>query len=190
MLLVEIVLPLHSGCASDITCSAWGKAGAAHYGRAAPSFNTTSLSHSPPPCLLPCRLRCSLKYCLYGCVCLGGLVGGPTRKALRHAYKLPPQPAIGDENATGLVTPDCIVHTIPCTACFAHCQETNELRVSGATVGGAPACGAAGRPEGRDFCWPGLLLYARHCVLAAWFLRSLPPSPCLASYPSLCRRAT
>ncbi|KAL4853391.1 Protein PLANT CADMIUM RESISTANCE 6 [Chlorella vulgaris] len=75
-----------------------------------------------------------LKYCLYGCVCLCGLVGGPTRKAVRHAYKLPIQPPLGDETATGIVNPDCLTHTIPCTGCFALCQESNELRTRNVTT--------------------------------------------------------
>ena len=38
------------------------------------------------------------KVCLYSCVCLGGLVAGPTRKAIRKTYKLPAQPAgLGNE---------------------------------------------------------------------------------------------
>lgn len=65
-----------------------------------------------------------LKYYLYSCICLCGLVAGPTRKALRGAYKLPAEPAgVGAEDNT-----DCIVHTIPCVACFAHCQEANEIK--------------------------------------------------------------
>jgi len=48
-----------------------------------------------------------LKYFLYSCVCLCGLVAGPTRKGLRTAYKLPADPpGVGDEANT-----DCLVHT-------------------------------------------------------------------------------
>jgi hypothetical protein len=35
---------------------------------------------------------------------------------------------------------DCIVHTIPCTACFAMCQEANEIKAS------TPAADAASLP--------------------------------------------
>ncbi|KAL4440111.1 hypothetical protein ABPG75_003112 [Micractinium tetrahymenae] len=71
-----------------------------------------------------------LKYYLYSCICLCGLVSGPTRKALRGAYKLPAEPAgLGAEANT-----DCIVHTIPCTACFALCQEANEIKARKVTA--------------------------------------------------------
>jgi hypothetical protein len=92
---------------------------------------TGPLARTDPFVLPAPPLVCSLKYCLYGCVCLCGLVAGPTRTAVRHAYKLPVQPPLGDENAAGLVNPDCLTYTIPCTACFALCQESNELRVGG-----------------------------------------------------------
>lgn len=69
-----------------------------------------------------------LKWYLYSCICLCGMVAGPTRKGLRSAYKLPAEPAgFGDDTNT-LVNTDCLVHTIPCTACFAHCQEANEIK--------------------------------------------------------------
>ena len=43
-------------------------------------------------------LCAGLKYYLYSCLCLCGLVAGPTRKALRNGYKLPAEPAgLGDE---------------------------------------------------------------------------------------------
>lgn len=80
-----------------------------------------------------------LKYCLYSCLCLCGLVAGPTRQSVRQAYKLPPAPeGLGDESMT-----DCLTTTIPCTACFAMCQETNEIRARKVTSPLDP----------RDFDW-------------------------------------
>lgn len=68
-----------------------------------------------------------LKFWLYSCVCACGLVAGPTRKALRTHYKLPQQPEALATNEYG----DCLLHTIPCTGCFARCQEANELKTRG-----------------------------------------------------------
>eukprot|EP00887_Chlorella_sp_A99_P000530 scaffold17.g530.t1 len=72
----------------------------------------------------------ALKYYLYSCFCGCGLVAGPTRKTVRDKFGLPQQPAFlaGDE-----ANSDCIVHTVPCVACFAHCQEAAELKVKGIT---------------------------------------------------------
>ena len=120
-----------------------------------------SLPSHPNPGLISCCLPCvtygstaetvhgptgscvnhGLKYYLYSCLCLCALVSAPTRRAIRDGYQLPPDPpGLGDPENT-----DCLVHTIPCTACFALCQEANELRVSragGAWAGGRdiPAC--------------------------------------------------
>ncbi len=41
----------------------------------------------PPICSQSC-VNHGLKYYLYSCICLCGLVAGPTRKALRGAYKV------------------------------------------------------------------------------------------------------
>ncbi|KAI7838040.1 hypothetical protein COHA_008124 [Chlorella ohadii] len=41
-----------------------------------------------------------LKFYLYSCLCLCGLVAGPTRHSIRQAYKLPAQPTgLGNEDA-------------------------------------------------------------------------------------------
>lgn len=98
----------------------------------------------PATCIISCCLPCvtygqnaevvhgppqscvnhGLKFYLYSCICLCGLVAGPTRRSIRQAYKLPPQPeGLGDEGNT-----DCIAYTIPCVACFALCQDANEIR--------------------------------------------------------------
>lgn len=70
-----------------------------------------------------------LKYCLFGCCCLSGLLAGPTRRTIRDTYKLPQQPeGLGSDDPNKCVNSDCLIHTIPCTACFALCQEANELR--------------------------------------------------------------
>jgi Cys-rich protein (TIGR01571 family) len=65
-----------------------------------------------------------LKFYLYSCLCLCGLVAGPTRRSIRQAYKLPAQP----EGLGGPGNTDCITYTIPCVACFALCQDANEIR--------------------------------------------------------------
>lgn len=85
----------------------------------------------------------ALKYYLYACFCGCGLVAGPTRYQLRSKYGLPQKPdclaGTGDANT------DCIVHTVPCVACFAHCQEYAELNTRGVTID-APIAPA-------DFTW-------------------------------------
>jgi len=63
-----------------------------------------------------------LKFYLYSCVCLCGLVSGPTRKAIRDSYDLPVSPDfLEGENA------DCLTGTIPCVNCFALCQDAREV---------------------------------------------------------------
>ena len=53
------------------------------------------------------------------------MVAGPTRRAIRSAYKLPAQPqGIGSDVQT-----DCLLYTIPCLNCLALCQDANEIRV-------------------------------------------------------------
>lgn len=72
-----------------------------------------------------------LKYYLYSCICLCGLVAGPTRQKLRSHYKLVQTPEC-------LATQDdCIVTSIPCVGICTNCQETRELAARG-VVASAP----------------------------------------------------
>lgn len=66
----------------------------------------------------------AVKFWLYSCICLCGLVSGPTRKAIRDEHNLPVEPdCLKDQG----VNADCITGTIPCIACFALCQDNREL---------------------------------------------------------------
>ncbi|KAL4437963.1 hypothetical protein ABPG77_004184 [Micractinium sp. CCAP 211/92] len=63
------------------------------------------------------------------CCALQGLYAGPTRKALRDAYRLPQVPL-----SMGQGTPsDFLVHTFGCLSMLALCQEAAELKARNIT---------------------------------------------------------
>lgn len=80
---------------------------------------------------------------------------------------------------------DCITYTIPCVACFALCQDANEINVGGAggrasvqragmcAGKGAAGCWASRRLESRSL--PAVSVWAKHAAHAAASLPLLPP---------------
>jgi Cys-rich protein (TIGR01571 family) len=76
-----------------------------------------------------------VKYTLYSMICLGGVVSGPTRKAIRDKYGLAAAPGCfancGSDG--GFCNPDCTTGTVPFVSELALIQEYRELEKQGQT---------------------------------------------------------